>query len=185
MKEIFLMNLIVSAHPKGSKESVSGALAERLAAHLGGQTLMARLYQFPQQYYNYKPNEKWIALVKKADHLIFPIPMWNFSIPAALKDFIDKIAKEGETWRMEKGGRFIGLLTDRPAYIIMTAGGHYPQGSPDDFVVPYLKRILAFMGIANVQDFRVSSVSNSKKLISDKTYLDDKTRQMLAAFHLD
>ena len=179
------MNLIVSPSPKKDiTKSLSGALAKELAGRLGGESHTIRIYESSQGYFHYRFNEEWIRLVKEAGRIIFPVPMWNFTIPAALKDFFDYITKQDELWAIDENNRFIGLLADRPAYIIMTSGGEYPPGSPYDFLVPYLRAMLSFLGIKDVKEFRVSGVADSEKLIADKTYFENKTRQMLQAFGL-
>ena len=178
------MNLIVHSSPKNIEKSLGGVLAKQLADRLGGETQIIFLYDSKQGYFNYESNDEWINLFISAKNIIFPVPMWNFSIPAALKDFFDYITKQGKLWAIDKQGNFIGLLSDRPAYIIMTSGGDYPSGSPRDFVVPYLKMVLEFVGIKTVKDFRVSGVTKSEKLIADKMYLENKSHQMFKAFNL-
>jgi len=176
------MNLIVISQPKDPSRSLSGALSMQLASRLGGATEVIKVYETSRGYFNYEFNEEWIHLIKKADRLILPVPMWNFTIPAALKDFIDKITKQKEAWDIDEKGHFIGLLRDRPLYIIMTSGGEYPEGSPLDFAVPYLKAIFSFMGIRHIKDFRVGGVSDSEKLIADKEFFQRKVKEMFKTF---
>lgn len=178
------MNLIVHPHPKDIKASVGGVLALALAARLGGTTRVLKLYDTDQQYFRFEFNEEWIKLVESADYLIFPVPMWNFSVPAALKDFFDKITKRGTLWEFDGKKNFVGLLKNKKAYIIMTAGGEYPSEASEDFVVPFLKTVLKFIGIVDAKDFRVLNISDSKKLISDQTYIDEQSRRMFEAYAL-
>ncbi len=178
------MNLIVNPNPKDDRHSLSGALAQRLARYLGGKTRTIRLYESPQQYFNYACNQEWIDQVIDSENIILPVPMWNFTIPAALKDFFDKITKQGQLWEIGPDNNFIGLLKDRPVFVIMTSGLHYPPGSGQDFVVPYLKTFFEFLGIKDVRDFRIGNVNNSGELVSDQKYLEEKTQAMLKAFQL-
>lgn len=178
------MNLIISSHPKDLNTSIGGVLAMALAGRLGGQSQTLQLYGADQHYFRFEFNEEWIKLVEEADNLIFPVPMWNFSIPAALKDFFDKIAKRGRLWDLGKDKNFVGLLKNKKAYIIMTAGGGYPSGASEDFVVPYLKTVLKFIGVENTKDFRVLNITKSEKLLADKAYIEDQTCRMLKAFSL-
>ena len=179
------MNLLVNANPKPTSKSVGATLAHRLAERLpGGPIEVVRVYDTQQEYFEFQYNEEWVDFVMRAEHIIIPTPMWNLSIPAALKDFIDKIAQQGKLWDIDGEGQFVGLLQDRPVYIIMTSGGHYPPGSGEDFVVPYLKAFFGFIGIKNVRDFRIGGVYNSKKRVNDEADMDELTRQMLAAFAL-
>ncbi len=178
------MNLIVNSNPKDDNHSLSGALARRLAEHLGGDIKIIRIYEANQRYFNYRHNQEWIDLVVKSQCMILPVQMWNFTIPAALKDFFDKITKPGQLWELGSENNFVGLLKDRPVYVIMTSGLHYPPGSSQDFVVPYLKVFFEFLGIRNLKDFRVGNVANSPKLIADKKYMQEKTAAMLKTFGL-
>ena len=178
-----LKNLIIDPNPKGDRYCLNGALAQRLAHHLGGATKTIRIYDFPQNYFNYEYNQEWIDSLKEANRLIFPVPMWNFGIPAALKDFFDKAAQKGRLWGFDEKKNYVGFLKDKSAFIIMTSGEDYPADSPQDFVVPYLKLILRFLGIEQVRDFRLGGVKN-KNLAADKLYMDQTTQAMLKVFGL-
>jgi len=178
------MNLIINAYPKKDAHPFGVSLAEHLAKHLDSTTQMIRVYDAEQKYFNYEHNPEWIDLVIKAKTIIVPVPVWNFMVPAALKDFFDKVIKRGKVWDMDKEGKFFGLLDDKPVYIIMTSGGHYPAGSAKDFIVPYLKATFEFMGIKNVKEFRIGQISSSQKLASDKEYFEERASAMLKAFRL-
>ena len=176
------MNLIINAYPKQEAHSLGVALAENLSKHLGSKAHMVRIYDTEQKYFNYEHNQEWIDLVIKSKVIIIPVPVWNFMVPAALKDFFDKVIKRAQLWDMDKEGKFFGLLSDRPVYIIMTSGGSYPAGSAKDFIIPYLKATFEFIGIKSVKEFRVSQVSRSQKLISDQEYFEQKASEMLKNF---
>ena len=178
------MNLLINTNPRQDRYSLNITLAKRLALALGGQMKMIRLYNSKQEYFNYKFNQKWIHLVKEAKVLIFPVPMWNLSIPAALKDFFDKIVKKGELWDLDSNNRFQGLLKDTTAFIIMTSGDYYPAGHPQDFVIPYLRTLLNSLGIKDIKDFRIGGVKGNSELVSDKAFLEAKSHEMFEAFGL-
>jgi FMN-dependent NADH-azoreductase len=178
-----MINLIIDANPRGDGYSLNRTLAQRLTDHLGGQTKNLRIYDAPQGYFSYEYNQEWIDLVLGADRLIFPVPMWNFGIPAALKDFLDKVSKRGGLWDFDQNKNYIGLLQGKSAFIIMTSGEYYPSGSAQDFVVPYLRAILSFWGIREVKDFRLGGIKD-KNLTDDQSYMDQTTQQMLKAFGL-
>lgn len=175
------MNLIINSSPKEHPKSVGGALAERLALRLGGSTQTIRIYDSDQTYFNYAFRDDWIDMLISAECLIIPVAMWNFTIPAALKDFIDKTGKPGKLWEI-KDGKFRGLLSDRPVYIIMTSGWYYPPDSAHDFVIPYLKTVLSSFGIHDIRVFRVGGVEGSEELGKDEVFLDAKSGEMLKAF---
>ena len=89
-----------------------------------------------------------IAEVQAADVIVLGVPMYNFGVPAQLKNWIDAIARNGVTFRYtEKGPE--GMLKGKKAYIGLARGGRY-RGSEADSQVPYLKTVLAFLGITEL-----------------------------------
>ena len=178
------MNLIINSSPKPIHQTIGGILSERLAKRLGGPVHVIDIYNSDQKYFNYTYHQEWIDLVIKAKSFILPVPMWNFTIPAALKDFLDKISQKEKVWSANSKGKTIGLLKDRPTYIIMTSGNFYPEGSLEDFLVPYLRTVFSFMVIRQVKDFRLGGVKRSESFLNDKKYLDEKATDMLKTFHL-
>ncbi len=94
-----------------------------------------------------------IERLKRADKLLISSPMWNFSIPYRLKQYFDVIVQPGYTvaYSPEKG--YTGLVTDRPALLILARGGEYPPGTEAaafDFQRPYLETILRFIGFTDI-----------------------------------
>lgn len=90
-----------------------------------------------------------VAELKNADILVIGVPIYNFSIPAALKAWIDMIARARLTFRYTENGPK-GLLEGKKAYLVVATGG-VPVGSAVDFATPYLKHALAFIGITDVE----------------------------------
>jgi FMN-dependent NADH-azoreductase len=87
-----------------------------------------------------------------ADTLVIGVPMYNFGIPAQLKAWIDQVVRAGRTFSSET---MEGLANGKSAVLVVTAGGEYTDQSPSDFVVPYLRQVLAFIGITDVSVIRV------------------------------
>ncbi len=83
-----------------------------------------------------------------ADVIVIAAPMYNFSIPASLKLWIDHVARAGRTFSYSADGPK-GLLKNKKAYIVISSGG-VPLESPMDFATPYLKTVLGFIGITDV-----------------------------------
>ena len=90
-----------------------------------------------------------VAELKAADLIVIGAPIYNFSIPAVLKAWIDMIARARLTFRYTDSGPE-GLLTGKKAFVVVPSGG-VPVGSPMDFATPYLKQALAFVGITDVE----------------------------------
>lgn len=90
-----------------------------------------------------------IAEIQAADVLVLGVPMYNFGVPAQLKNWIDAIARAKVTFTYTEKGP-VGLLTGKKVYVALTRGGLY-RNTPADTQVPYLKTVLAFLGMTDVQ----------------------------------
>ena len=93
-------------------------------------------------------SDELVAELAAADVLVIGAPIYNFSIPATLKAWIDLVARPRLTFRYTKNGPE-GLMKDKQAYVLVSSGG-VPVGSPVDFATPYLRHALAFIGITDV-----------------------------------
>jgi FMN-dependent NADH-azoreductase len=93
-----------------------------------------------------------------ADKVVISTPMYNLSVPAALKAWIDQIVRVGRTFGFGDNG-LVGLLTGKKVAVIITSGSPL-AGTPYDFEEPYLRGILAFIGITDVTFVRVEGFSN-------------------------
>lgn len=87
--------------------------------------------------------------LKAADTVVIGLPIYNFSVPATLKAWIDLVARAGITFRYTEAGPE-GLLTGKRAILAVTSGGT-PVGSEIDFATGYLRHVLGFIGITDVQ----------------------------------
>lgn len=90
-----------------------------------------------------------IEEVKAADTLVIAAPMYNFTIPTQLKNWIDLIARAGVTFKYTENG-VQGLIEGKKAIVITTRGGIH-KDSPTDNVTPYLRTVLGFVGITAVE----------------------------------
>lgn len=86
--------------------------------------------------------------LQAADLVIIASPVYNFSIPAALKAWVDQIARARLTFKYTEAGP-VGLLTGKRAVIALASGGTQAS-SPVDFATSYLRHILGFIGIDDV-----------------------------------
>ncbi|OLF81636.1 FMN-dependent NADH-azoreductase [Maricaulis sp. W15] len=90
-----------------------------------------------------------IAELKAADTLVIATPVYNFGIPAALKAWIDLIARARVTFNYTETGP-VGLLTGKRAILVVASGGTR-VGSEIDFATNYMKHVLGFIGIHDVE----------------------------------
>ena len=90
-----------------------------------------------------------IAEIQAADVVVLGVPMINFGIPAQLKNWIDAISRARVTFQYTANGPE-GLLTGKKVYAVLTRGGKYRE-SPADSQVPYLRQVLGFLGMKDVE----------------------------------
>ncbi len=94
-------------------------------------------------------SDQLVNELQTADHLIIASPIYNFSIPAVLKAWIDLIARAKVTFEYTENGPR-GLLKDKKAYLVMASGG-VPIGSELDLASKYLIQVLGFVGITDIE----------------------------------
>lgn len=103
----------------------------------------------PEQAARVALDDALIAEIQAADVVVLGIPMYNFGVPAPLKNWIDAISRAGVTFRYsEKGPE--GMLKGKKVYVALTRGGQY-RNTPSDTQVPYLKTVFTFLGLTDVQ----------------------------------
>jgi len=96
------------------------------------------------------PSNKAISELIDADVLVMGVPLWNFSVPASVKAWVDLIVRGGLTFKQTEGG-YEGLLPKgKKAYVIVASGG-VPIGSDYDMASTYITHILGFVGITDVE----------------------------------
>ena len=98
------------------------------------------------------PSLQYIAELKAADIIVFASPMHNFSVTTLLKSYIDQICRMGLTFNYSQAGPE-GLIKGKKALIISSAGGDFqlPEQIHKDFQTPYLKHVLNFIGIEDIE----------------------------------
>jgi len=93
-----------------------------------------------------------------ADLIVIAVPMINFTIPSNLKSWIDHIARAGRTFSYSEAGPK-GLVSGKQVIVVPARGGIYAAGSAMDFQVPYLKSVLGFLGMTDLQVVEVEGVA--------------------------
>lgn len=96
-----------------------------------------------------RTSDALVAELKDADAIVIGAPIYNFGVPAALKAWVDMIARARLTFRYTENGPE-GLLTGKKAYVVIASGG-VPVDSAVDFATPYLRQALRFVGITDVE----------------------------------
>ena len=103
----------------------------------------------PEQAARVALDDAVIAQLQSADAVVLGVPMYNFGVPVQLKAWIDAIARTGVTFRYTAEGPQ-GLLTGKKVYVALARGGLY-RDTPADSQVPYLKSVLGFLGMTDIE----------------------------------
>lgn len=163
-----LLRIDASARTEGS---VSRRLADNIVARLSPSTVIARdigrspVPQIDEAWVdaNFTPadarsdaqrdvlslSDSLIAEIEAADALLISLPIYNFGVPAGLKAWIDQVARAGVTFRYTEAGPK-GLLTGKRAILVVASGGT-EVGSEIDFATDYMRHVLGFIGIDEVE----------------------------------
>jgi FMN-dependent NADH-azoreductase len=132
---------------KVTARDVSGGVAPVTPDWIGG-AYTKPADRTPTQNHALALSDTLVHELVASNALIIEAPMYNFSVPATLKSWIDQICRAGVSFQVGPEG-FKGLLANRPTYVIVTTGG-VPLGSPYDFTTGYMRHILGFIGITDV-----------------------------------
>lgn len=181
MKQI----LMIEVSPRG-RDSASRAVADTLAArlvdlypsaklvrrdiateclpHLDGTTLRAISTKDPDEAARLQEavrlSDTLTDELLASDLLVIATPMWNFGIPSALKAWIGLVIRPGRTFQYAEGGVF-GLAKHKRAILVLASGGVFTDGPWQswDYVEPYLRQLLGFIGVTDVQTVRAQGMN--------------------------
>lgn len=102
-----------------------------------------------------------IAEIQAADVIVLGVPLYNFGVPSTLKAYFDHIARAGVTFKYTETGA-VGLLADKPVYILAARGGVY-QGSPGDIQTQFLTTFLGFVGLKDIRFIYAEGLNMAQK----------------------
>jgi FMN-dependent NADH-azoreductase len=105
-------------------------------------------------------SDRLIAEIAAADTVVIGAAMINFAVTSPLKSWFDRIAVRGKTFRYTESGPE-GLLKGKKAYVVLASAGVYSDGPTKaiDFASPYIRHMLGFMGITDVETIRVEGLA--------------------------
>jgi FMN-dependent NADH-azoreductase len=110
-----------------------------------------------------------------ADTVVIGMPIYNFSMPAGFKTWSDLAARVGETFKYTENGP-VGLLEGKKAYVAVATGGT-KVGSEIDFLTPWLRHFLGFIGIDDVEIVQAEAINRN----GDKAV--EEARASIASIH--
>jgi FMN-dependent NADH-azoreductase len=112
-----------------------------------------------------------IGELETSDALVIGTPMHNFTVPAPLKAWIDQVVRIHRSFRSTAAGK-IGLLRDRPSFVVVASGGYFtapsPGGTPaqPDHLTPYLRDIMATIGIKDLTFITLEGLSRGADAVA-------------------
>jgi FMN-dependent NADH-azoreductase len=109
---------------------------------------------------SFGPSEAYIRELEAARFLVIATPMHNFTVPSALKAWLDHVVRIHRTFRSTPEGK-VGLLADRPTVIVTASGGYFlgERARQPDFLTPYLTAILNTIGIRDISFVALEGVT--------------------------
>ncbi|MBX4870741.1 FMN-dependent NADH-azoreductase [Rhizobium bangladeshense] len=107
-----------------------------------------------------KTSDELVAELFAADTIVISTGLINFNIYSSLKTWIDNVARAGVTFKYTESGP-VGLVTGKKLYVVLASGGVYSQGpaAPLNHAVPYLKSVLGFLGITDIETIYVEGLA--------------------------
>ena len=98
--------------------------------------------------------------VLAADIIVIATGIINFNVSSTLKSWLDHVTRSGLTFGYTESGPE-GLVKNKKVYLVVASGGVYSEGPAAalDHAVPYMKSILAFMGMTDVEVIRIEGVA--------------------------
>jgi FMN-dependent NADH-azoreductase len=123
-------------------------------------------------------SEELIQELELSDFVVIGTPMHNFTVPSALKAWIDHIVRVRRTFNVTAEGK-IGTLRDRPVFVAVSSGGRYSgeRTRQPDFLTPYLKAILGTVGLHDLTFFSVEGMAFGPEAAAEARTKTDQTLQ--------
>lgn len=108
-----------------------------------------------------KYSEEAIKEIFESDIIVIGISLHNLGTPAVLKAWIDQIVVAQKTFRFTSDGIVEGLVKNKKVYLAIASGAVFsdPKIPYTDFSDIYMRDILEFIGMTDVETFRVEGIS--------------------------
>jgi len=136
--------------------------------------------------------ESWCSVERTIEHFlsadiyVITSPMWNLSIPYALKYYIDVIIQPGYMYKYDEQGQVVPLAVGKKMVCITSRGGDYSEKSPFhtyDFQEPYLRAIFGLVGIYDLHFINAQPMDITPELRKTVTAAMIDEARNLAASH--
>lgn len=105
-------------------------------------------------------SDKTIEEIQNSDIIIISTPMYNMSIPASLKAWIDQVIRINVTFSYDKQRKKIGAFKGKKVYVAIASGRiHSTVKYKTDFIAEYLKIVFKPIGITDITFYRVEGTA--------------------------
>ena len=120
-------------------------------------------------------SEELIQELESSDFVVIGTPVHNFTVPSALKAWIDHVVRIRRTFNTTRNG-YAGVLRDRPVFVAVSSGGRYSgeRARQPDFLTPYLRAILGIIGLHDLTFFSVEGSSLGPDVVAEATTKVDR-----------
>lgn len=154
-------------HPKGSviyREVGQGNIPHVTEKWIAGAFKPAE-FRTAEEIEGLRISDQLIAELREADVIVLGTPMYNWSVPSALKAYIDQVLRANETVLISQDNPenpYTGLLKGKKVYLLMVRGNNgYEPGEfyeHMDFQTNYLKTVFRIMGIEDIEHVTLNGV---------------------------
>ncbi len=128
-------------------------------------------------------SDRFVNELLATDVLVLGVPMWNLSIPASFKAWIDMIVREGRTFAFTEAGVVPLMPPGKRVFVFSARGGAYPVGSAMhalDFQEPYLRAILGVIGLNEIEFIYAERQSESPEAADESLARAERALATLA-----
>lgn len=129
-------------------------------------------------------SEELIRELESADVVVIGTPLHNYTVPSALKLWIDHIVRVRWTFNVTPQGK-VGTLRDRPVFVAVSSGGRFSgdRARQPDFLTPYLKAILGMIGLHDLTFFSVEGTAFGPDALAETRARTDRAlREYFSSF---
>lgn len=112
-------------------------------------------------------SEQLIRELEAADCVVIGTPMHNYTVPSALKAWIDHVVRVRRTFAITPDGK-AGLLRDKPVYVGIVSGGRFSGSAARqaDFLTPYLKAVFATIGLHDLRFYSMEGLAQGANAVA-------------------
>jgi FMN-dependent NADH-azoreductase len=181
----FFIDEYKKKHPEVHVETLD--LWHQTLPRFDGDVIDAKYAIMHRQSHSEAQRKAWRAVedlidqFKAADKYVISIPMWNFSIPYILKQYIDNIVQPGYTFTFSPTEGYNGLVVGKPITLIYSRGGAYGSGTGAeslDLQKAYMETLLKFIGFTEIHSIFIEPTMGSEE--QKKTALENARTEAVA-----